>query len=371
MTTECFAVIAGGGTLGHLTPGMAVARELVDRGHASETIHFVGSSRGVEATEVPEAGFSLTLLPGRGIQRRLTLENFGAVFGILRGIVQSVGLLRRLRPKVVLSTGGYASVACVTAAVIWRIPVVVAESNAVAGSANRMASRFARASAVAFASADLKNQTVTGNPVRADMLAMARNEDPERKQDARKAIGAQVDGPLLSVFGGSLGARRINETVIAVSAERPEMRVHHVIGHRDWKLFEADLASAGRVNPGYRAVEFEHHMDQVLAASDLVLSRSGATSVAEIAAIGVASILVPLPIATADHQTANARVLTDVGAARIIPDKDLDVERLTGVLDELLWAEASLAEMAKAASSVAHLDAAAQVADLVEEHAAQ
>ncbi|MFV1989701.1 MAG: undecaprenyldiphospho-muramoylpentapeptide beta-N-acetylglucosaminyltransferase [Acidimicrobiales bacterium] len=371
MTDNCYAVVAAGGTLGHVTPGLAVARELVERGHSVDSIHFVGSSRGVECEVVPEAGFALTLLPGRGVQRRFTLENIGAVLGILKGILQAIALFRRLRPKVVLTTGGYASVACVTAAVLWRVPVVVAESNAVAGAANRAAGRFAKASAVAFASAQLKNQTVTGNPVRAEMLTMARSGEPSRQQDAQAAIGAEGQGPLLGVFGGSLGARRINQAVLEVAADRPALRVHHVVGHRDWSLFESEMARAKVANPNYRAVEFEHHMERVLAASDLVLSRSGASSVAEISALGVPSILVPLPIAAADHQTANALALTDVGAARLLPDANLNASQLGALLDELLADDIALQNMAKAASSIAHLDAASRVADLVEECAKQ
>ena len=138
-------VVAGGGTAGHVLPGIAIARELVERGHAPGSVRFVGSERGIEARLVPEAGFPLTLLPGRGIQRKVSLANVGAAFGIVVGVLRAVRLVRRWRPKVVVVLGGYASVPCAVAALIWRVPVVVAEQNARAGAANRLASRWAKA----------------------------------------------------------------------------------------------------------------------------------------------------------------------------------------------------------------------------------
>ena len=160
-----YALVAGGGTAGHVLPGLAVARALVDRGHDSSSIHFVGSDRGLERSLVPDAGFAVTLLPGRGIQRRLTLENIAAAWGLLRAVAKGISIVRRRRPKVVLVLGGYASIACTVGAVIWRIPIVVMEQNARAGAANRLAGRFAKACAVPFAETDLPRSVLTGKPV--------------------------------------------------------------------------------------------------------------------------------------------------------------------------------------------------------------
>ena len=164
--TKAHAIIAGGGTAGHVVPGLAIASELVARGVPPEQVHYVGSARGIETRLVPEAGFPLTVLPGRGIQRRLTLENVRSVFGLLAAIVAGIRLVRRLRPAVVVGLGGYASVPCVIGAVLWRVPIVVAEQNAVPGAANRLAGRFAKACAVSFEGVDLPNAIWTGNPVR-------------------------------------------------------------------------------------------------------------------------------------------------------------------------------------------------------------
>lgn len=352
--------------MGHLMPGLAVGAELTTRGIAQEQIHFVGSSRGVEAKVVPAAGFSLTLLPGRGIQRRIAVANIAAIAGLVLGIFKAIFLVRKLRPRVLLSTGGYASVACVVAAKLWGVPVVVAESNAVAGAANRFAGRTAKACAVAFSEAALPNQVVTGNPLRDEILATAKLSGSSRKNASRARLNLSGDVPLLLVFGGSLGARRINRAVFDLAKARPELNIYHVIGHRDWAMFSSDVDSLGE---NHTAVEYEEHMEDALAAADLVLCRSGATTVAELSAIGVASILVPLPIATQDHQTANAKSLSNVGAAVLIADSELNATSLIDCVDDLIGDEALLAEMAANARSTALLDAASRVADLLEEHA--
>ncbi|MGH9179971.1 MAG: UDP-N-acetylglucosamine--N-acetylmuramyl-(pentapeptide) pyrophosphoryl-undecaprenol N-acetylglucosamine transferase, partial [Acidimicrobiales bacterium] len=210
MTASTWAVVAGGGTAGHVLPALAVARALVDRGHEPGTLHFVGSQRGLEARLVPEAGLPLTLLPGRGIARRLTLDNVGAAAGLARGVGQALLLMRRLRPSVVLSVGGYASVPCAVAAAALRVPLVLHEQNAVPGLANRLMGRFARSSAVAFEATPLPRAVVTGNPVRPEVAAVDRARDGAR---ARVALGLPADRSVLAIFGGSLGALRLNRAV--------------------------------------------------------------------------------------------------------------------------------------------------------------
>ena len=213
MTMTVFAMISGGGTAGHVVPGLAVAAALVDRGHDASSIHYVGSERGVERTMVPAAGFALTLLPGRGIQRRFTRDNVGAIVGLVRAMGRAVRLVRREQPRVLLSLGGYASVPAALAAVLCRVPIVVAEQNAVPGAANRLIARFAKASAVSFAGTALPRAVLTGNPVRAEVRAV----DESARSAARRALGIDDERVLVVAFGGSLGARRINEAIIALA----------------------------------------------------------------------------------------------------------------------------------------------------------
>ncbi len=368
-STGAWVVIAGGGTAGHVVPGLAIASELEARGVLASRIHYVGSERGIETRLVPEAGFPLTVLPGRGIQRRLTLANIASMIGLLRAVARAVVLVRRLRPAVVVGLGGYASVPCVIAAVVWRIPVVVAEQNAVPGAANRLAGRFAKACAVSFPHTDLPRSTWTGNPVRPEVLAIDRDSGRLR---ARAALEIAEDRVLLAVFGGSLGARRINESLFDALTgwrQRSDLAIRHVAGRRDHAALASRVPLGSEDAVQFDLVEYEDDMPSVYTAADLVLCRSGASSVAELAVAGVPSVLVPLPGAPGDHQTANAMALVDAGAAVKVTDAELDGTRLAEEIDRLLSNPALLAEMGAAAHSVARRDAAAAVADLVQAHA--
>lgn len=370
MTGHAYAVVAGGGTAGHVLPALAVARELVDRGHDPGTIHFVGSERGQEARLVPAAGLAVTLLPGRGIARRLTLDNVGAVAGLVRGATGAVRLLSRLRPSVVLSVGGYASVPCSVAAAVLRIPLVLHEQNAVPGLANRLAGRFAVASAVSFPGTALPRAVVTGNPVRAEVLAI--DPSPPRRAGARRALGLPADAVVVGVSGGSLGARRVNEAVLGLVeawSDRSGIAVRHAVGSRDWGSVSGRLPRPPAGGLVYQAVEYEERMPDLLAAADVFVCRAGGSTVAELTAVGVPAVLVPLPIAPNDHQTANARAMVDAGAAVLVPDGELTAGRLAAELGPLVADPARLAAMAAAAAGLGHPDAARRVADLVERHA--
>ena len=368
-----WALVAGGGTAGHLLPGIAVAHELVRRGHAPATLHFVGAARGIEATAVPEAGFEVTLLPGRGLQRRLTVANLAAVLGLLRALLQAVALVRRRRPRVVLVLGGFASAACALAAVLWRVPIVVAEQNARAGAVNRMVARFATACAVPFADTDLPRAVVTGNPVREQVLDAAEKPDPVA---ARTALGVPSGRTLLGVFAGSLGSRRINEAVLAAVEgpwrERGDLAVYHVVGARDWAALgprSEAVSEDGAPLVWYRSVSYEDHMERLLEGADLLVCRAGGTTVAELTVMGTPAVLVPLPIATRDHQSANAAELADVGAATVVPDAELDVDRLVAEVDVVVRDGSRLEAMAAAARSLGRPYAAEAVADLLEANA--
>jgi UDP-N-acetylglucosamine--N-acetylmuramyl-(pentapeptide) pyrophosphoryl-undecaprenol N-acetylglucosamine transferase len=366
---RAFAVIAGGGTAGHVLPGLAVARALEARGHDAGSIHFVGSERGLENQIVPPAGFPLSVVPGRGIPRRIGLATVGAVLSLVVGVVKGVGLVRRLRPQVVVVMGGYASVPCTIGAVVWRVPVVVVEQNARAGAASRMAGRVARAAAVPFAETDLPRRVVTGNPIRPEIAVVDRARD---RAPARHALGLPLDRTVVVVFTGSLGSRKINEAVVEAARrwhDRGDLALRHVIGSRDWALLATQAPEPPAGGLIYQAVEYEGHMELVLAAADLAVCRAGGTTVAELAQVGLPAILVPLPIAPRDHQTANAAALVTAGAAVLVPDGELDAARLASEVEPLLDDPERLVRMSKAAAALARPDAAERVADLVEEHA--
>ncbi|WP_420638272.1 undecaprenyldiphospho-muramoylpentapeptide beta-N-acetylglucosaminyltransferase [Candidatus Poriferisocius sp.] len=368
-SASVWAVIAGGGTAGHVNPGLAVAQALVRSGHRPEEIHFVGSDRGVEHTLVPAAGFELTTLPGRGLQRRLTWQNVPSAWGMAQAVAQAGRLLRRLQPSVVLGVGGYASVPCALAARRLGIPVVVAEQNAAPGMANRLSGRWARACAVSFPDTKLPRAVVTGNPVRDEVQAIDR---ASHRAAARAALGVDDHRRLVAVVSGSLGAARVNRAAFEAArywADRDDLAVHHVVGRRDWRELadlRPDLAGAPLQ---YRAVEYEHDMGRVYAAADLMVGRAGATSVAELAVVALPSVLVPLPSAPGDHQTANAARLARAGGAVLVPDADMDGARLVAEVDALMGESGRLEAMGQRAGQLGRRDADRAVAELLEEHA--
>lgn len=361
-----FAVIAGGGTAGHVHPALALAGELVDRGHPQESIHFIGSSRGLESELVPEHGYALTALPGRGIQRRLTVGNIKSAAALGVAGVKALTALRRLDPAVLVSVGGYASLPAAVAARVLRIPVVVLEQNTVPGAANRVAGRWAKVCAVSFAETDLPNAVHTGNPCRPEILAISRGAD---QADAKRRLGVDPARRLFVAMGGSLGALRINAAVVAASstlADRSDLAIRHIVGDRDWELF-GDHAVDGDL--AYLPIRYERSMEDVYAGADLLLSRAGATSVAEIALTGTPAVLVPLPGAPGDHQTRNARALTDHGGGVLVRDDEMTGPRVVELVDELLSDSARLAEIGETARGLANRNAAGDIAELVEEHA--
>ncbi len=368
--SRVWAVLAGGGTAGHVLPGVSIAEEITRRGVPPAAVHFVGGSRGAESRLLADTGFDLTTLPGRGLQRSLhpksIVANIAAVAEFARACGQALRLLRRLKPAVVVGLGGYASVPCAIAATLLRVPLVITEQNAVPGLANRLLSRFAAAAASAFSDTELKGAVHTGNPLRNDVIAAAGLS----ASSARSTLGVPEGCQLLSVFGGSLGARSINTAVVAaleIWRDRNDLCVRHVAGPRNFDALQQDLADRHRQDDAlaYQLVAYEDNMAALYAASDLVVARAGATSVAEVAAAGVPAVLVPLPGAPGDHQTANAQRLESVGGAVIVRDADLSAARLVSVVDELLGDPPRLASMANAGRKLARPDAAQAVVDLI------
>lgn len=367
MTEQVFAVVAGGGTAGHVLPGLAIAGALVRRGHG---VHYVGAARGIEAQLLPDAGVAHTLLPGRGIQRKLAPANLAAALGIVRAVFTAIGLLRRLRPRVVVALGGYASFPCVAAAVLLRVPIVVAEQNTHPGAANRLAARFARASAVSFPGTPLPGAVVTGNPIRPEIAAIDRSTAGMRA--AREALGLPQDRRVVLVAGGSLGARSINEATVALAAawaDRTAVAIRHVVGRRDWEAIAAAAPEIAADRLVYQQVEYEAQMPLALAAADVGVFRSGSSMCFEVAAAGLPAILVPSPFVTGDHQTGNARWLADAGGAVLLPDAELTPERLADELDALLDDPERRVAMGEASRHLARPDAADAIADLVEANA--
>jgi UDP-N-acetylglucosamine--N-acetylmuramyl-(pentapeptide) pyrophosphoryl-undecaprenol N-acetylglucosamine transferase len=357
VSAPVFALLSGGGTGGHTYPAIAVAQELERRGHR---VRFVGGKRGIEGRVVPAAGFEIDLLPGRGLQRRLTVQNVSAVIGAAAAVVQAIAIVRRYRPRVVVGFGGYASFPCVLAARVLRVPVVVHEQDAAPGLANRMGARLGARVAMSLPGTPLPNATLTGNPVRAAFTDLERA--PEH------------DPALIAIFGGAQGARTINRAALDcydLWRARTDLAVHHVCGPRNLDSCAAELSGARRADDRlhYELVGYEEHMDALYARAAVAVCRAGAGTIAELTAAGLPSVLVPLPGAPSDHQTRNAQTLERAGAAVMLRDDECDAPRLDALVSEIVKDRARLASMSTAARGLGRTDAAERLADVVEEHA--
>ena len=363
-------MIAGGGTAGHLMPGLAVASALTERGWPAEGIHFVGSARGIDAQIVPDAGFGVTLLGGRGLTaRRVNLTNARAAASLAWATVRGIALVGRRRPAAVLSLGGYAALPATVGAVIWRVPLVIAEQNAVASATNRLLGRFARAAAVPVRGTGLHREIVTGNPVRPAVIEAALGAG-----DARAGLGWPADATVVVVFGGSQGSLRINTatwTALPSLRDRDGLFIYHVVGKRDWAERPPSpprRPDGSQVRDWYQAVPFDEQLPAALAAADLAICRAGASTVAELSVIGTPAVLVPLPIATNDHQRRNAEELAATGAACVVADAEFDGERLLAELEQMLGSQRLARTERPTESTFGRRDAAQRVAQLVIDH---
>jgi UDP-N-acetylglucosamine--N-acetylmuramyl-(pentapeptide) pyrophosphoryl-undecaprenol N-acetylglucosamine transferase len=345
-------LIAGGGTGGHVFPALALGTALVERGLG---IAFAGTPHGLEARLVPAAGRTLYLVPGRQVRGGGARGLARGAVALTRGLGGALGLVRRLRPRLVVGVGGYASVASVMAARLRRVPVVLLEQNAIPGAANRSLGRFARKVCLGFAEAASffppGRSIHTGNPVRPEVLA------------ALDAPVAQEPG--LLIFGGSQGAHRLNQSgVAALEALGPVargLRVRHQTGAVD----RGDVAAAyQRLGLDARVEVFVEDMGAAYREASVVVSRAGAMSCAEISAMGLPAVLVPYPYAADDHQRRNAQILAGAGAARLILDRDLDGATLAAALAPLLDDSGTRATMAARSRDLGRPRAAADVAQV-------
>jgi UDP-N-acetylglucosamine--N-acetylmuramyl-(pentapeptide) pyrophosphoryl-undecaprenol N-acetylglucosamine transferase len=347
-------VIAGGGTGGHLYPGIAVARELLRR-EPDARVSFAGTARGLEARVVPHEGFDLDLIRSSGLKgKRLAARARGAVL-IPAGMSDAWRLITRRRPHVVMGVGGYSSGPVVLTAAMRRVPTLVLEQNAVPGLTNRMLAPWVRAAAVTYDHTlrFFKGRGfVTGNPVREEFFRIP-------TLDAGAARGRRV-----LVLGGSQGAHAVNVAMVAAAPELVRRCAGVVIVHQTG---ERDLASTrdgyARAGLDARAEPYLLRVADEMARAQLVIARAGATTLAELAAAGRPAVLVPLPGAADDHQRRNAEVLEGAGAAVVVEQRELTASRLADVAADLLHNDDRLLRMAAAMRGFAKPDAAARIVD--------
>ncbi len=346
-------IIAGGGTGGHLFPGMAIARA-VKAEDPDGSILFVGTRHGIEARIIPETEFPIRFIAARGIRRTGLVATLHAILEIPIGMIQSMRLFREFRPDIVLGVGGYASGPTLAAAVLARIPTAIQEQNSIMGTTNKILMKFANRVFTSWEKTEPAPPTektiLAGNPVREDLLDMPFKREPQ-------------DTMHILVFGGSRGARSINlaitqnlDLLLPVSGK---IQVLHQTGYG-----AADEVKSCYDKTGITADvrEFINDMGQAYAWADLVVCRSGASSVAELTALGKPAILIPYPYAIGDHQAFNAGLLESAGAARVIADRDLKNGRLAKEIRSIVEQPGFLGEMAENSRKLGRPQAARTIA---------
>ncbi|MCX4734795.1 glycosyltransferase [Streptomyces sp. NBC_01363] len=361
MRTPLSVVIGAGGTGGHIYPGLALA-EALRRADPDAVISFVGTERGLETTLIPAAGYRLHTVDMIPFDPALGAKRFLLPAALLRSGAQCRSILRTQRAQVVVGMGGYPSAPAVLGARMAGLPSVIHESNAVPGRANQFAARLTEHLTVAFDGsrphlAGGERARTVGMPIAASLAALDR---PALRDEARGAFGIPAGARVVLFNGGSLGAARLTAAAVGLAARWRDRRdVHLLIKTGPAALAETRqrLADAG-AGPVAQAVPYLDRMDLAYAVADLVVCRAGSATIAELATTGVPAVLVPYPHAPGDHQTHNARVLSEVGAAYLVPDAETTADRLAAVVEPLLTDPGRLAAMGRAADSGNHARAA-------------
>lgn len=360
-----FAVITGGGTSGHVLPALAIADALAANGHRPDEIVYIGTTRGIETRLLPQTPYPHHFLDVVGLQRSLSRRNLAFPFKLVRSTFAARKLLRRYRPAVVVNLGGYASFPATFAARLRRIPVVVVSFDRLPGLASRISSRFATVCAVAFEGSKLRRARFTGAPVRRDLLLLDRQAD---RANARATLGVEPGRLFVAAFGGSLGSKVLNDAVagmVDLLGERDDIAVRHVVGDRF-------LAGAGAQRSGergimYAVVGYEDQMVPVYAAADLMITRAGASTIAELSVAGMPAVIVPWAGAAENHQADNARILGDAGAAVVVAENELTAELLASIVAGFADDRESLAPLAAAADAMGEPHRSGRLVAVIEE----
>jgi len=336
-----FAVITGGGTSGHVVPAIAIAELLVDAGHDMSTLHYVGSNRGAEVSMIPAIGLAYTFLSVDGLQRGLTFSkvkrNLLMVPTMLSALAAAKTLLKQLKPQVVISVGGYASIPTCRAARSLGIPVVTCSYDRRPGLATSLQSRYAAVSAVAYAPSKLRNAEVTGAPVRRNL----RTADVHAlRNSARASLGISTNARVAVVMGGSLGSAVLNsatEHLVQSLRSTEHTCVIHIAGERFMNSVQLPATMHhGNGSLSYSRIAYSNDMLTMYSAADVVVCRAGASTIAEVSTVGVCAVIVPWKDAAENHQLVNAKWLTDRGGAVLLEEDALTAHEFSQLVTELL-----------------------------------
>lgn len=359
-------IISGGGTGGHIYPAITIYKEIMKQCPDAQIL-YVGTEKGLEATLVPKEGIEFTTLPVQGLQRRLSLGMLVTLGKTVLSLVKAHCIISRFKPDVVIGTGGYVCGPILMAAALRKIPTLIQEQNVIAGITNKILSRFVDVVAMGYKDAGpsfakAKRIVYTGNPVRPDVLV-------DMREDGRKHFGLDDDTFTVLIAGGSRGARTINNAMIEVHKHfkgQEGIKLIHITGNGEYKsvLSQLGITDGNGLGESSLILPYLHDMPKALAAADLAVFRAGAIGLAELAVRGIPSVLVPYPYAAEDHQTYNARIFVQEGAAHMIVDKMLRSHDLIGEIEMFMANRDLLAQMGKRALQLGKPNAAHDIAKL-------
>lgn len=355
-------IIAAAGTAGHINPGLAIANKIKQEQKDSEII-FIGTTRGLENDLVPRAGYKLKTIDAYGLSKEISIENLKKMYKTLKGFGEAKKIIKEFKPDIVIGTGGYICGATITAAHSLKIPTLLHESNAFPGKAVKMLARKTNTILVSFKDAvprikNCKNVVFTGTPVK----IKKQNYSEAKKNGIISDVGLKTDKPIVLVFGGSQGAKRINDTIVEIIKDKKnkDYQMIWATGPKQFDIIKEELENLSlNINniPNMKIIPYIYNMEELMNVVDCIVARSGAMTITEISNLGKPSILVPLPNVSHNHQLYNAKALENVGAAKIILNDEMNGEKLNKAIEEIVLDKDEMKKMGENALKISTVDA--------------
>lgn len=355
-------VIAAAGTAGHINPGLAIANKIKKEERNSKII-FIGTTRGLENDLVPRAGYELKTIEAYGLSKKISFDNIQKMYKTLKGYGEAKKIIREFKPDIVIGTGGYICGATISAAHSLKIPTLLHESNSFPGRAIKMLAKKTDTILVSFQDAIPrikrgKNVIFTGTPVK----IRKQNYSEDKKMKILQEVGLKGDKPIVLVFGGSQGAKKINDTLIEIIKEKQNSnyQVIWATGLKQYDIIKEELETSNtNINniSNMKIVPYIYNMEELMNVVDVIVARSGAMTITEISNLGKPSILVPLPNVSHNHQLYNAKALEKVGAAKIILNDEINGQKLNQVIEEIIADKKNLEKMGQNALKISTTDA--------------
>ena len=354
-------IIAAAGTGGHINPGIAIANKIKQEEKNSKII-FIGTTRGLENDLIPRAGYELKTIEAYGLSKKISMDNIKKMYKTFKGIGEANKIIKEFKPDIVIGTGGYICGAVCMAAKKNNVPIILHESNAFPGKAVKMLAKKANTILVSFKDAEkritnCKNVVYTGTPVKVKKQNYSINE----KAEIIKKMGLTETKPIVLIFGGSQGAQKINEAILQIIEEKSnkDYQIIWATGPKQYDIIKGELEnkniSISRIE-NIKIIPYIYNMEEVENIADVIVARSGAMTITEISNLGKPSILIPLPNVSNDHQMYNAKVLENIGAAKILINNELNGKLLNNTIEDIVLNKENMEKMGKSALKIATKD---------------